>query len=78
MDAPSVRFNVGRATLTMVLSTTTRKTERQRTGNTIQRRSAEAADPADPLDGDAPPTGGMTLISTADPDIDGSFCAEGN
>ena len=40
MEAPSWRLSVGRATLTMVLSTTTRNTERQRTGSTIQRRAS--------------------------------------
>jgi hypothetical protein len=39
MEAPRWRLRVGSATLTMVLSTTTRKTERQRTGRIIQRRS---------------------------------------
>src|ERR1039458_7064359 len=51
MDAPRLRLRVGRATLTMVLSTTTRKTERHRTASTIQRRSldGEAAESVPPV-----------------------------
>ena len=72
MDAPSVRFSVGRATLTMVLSTTTRKTERQRTGRTIQRRSAAwGAVPSKPsgLEGSRPAVSGLDWRSTEDPGI---------
>ncbi len=38
IDAPNSRLSVGSATLTIVLSTTTRKTERHRTGRINQRR----------------------------------------
>ena len=43
MDAPRCRLKVGSATFTMVLSTTTRKTDRQRMGRINQRRVCPVA-----------------------------------
>src|SRR5580692_11308383 len=43
MSAPRWRLRVGRATLTMVLSTTTRKTDKHRTGRMNQRRAWEVS-----------------------------------
>src|SRR5271165_2963568 len=80
MDAPSVRFRVGRATLTMVLSTTTRKTERHRTASTIQRRSLDggAVRPRRPVEAEAvvvaPVVGAASASSGEGPGmVDGSF-----
>src|SRR5271157_1211186 len=43
MSAPRWRFSVGRATFTMVLSTTTKKTDKHRTGRMNQRRGWEVS-----------------------------------